>query len=64
MLYEVITIRSIIGADISEKFVALSDFINSDGSYKLSPYLQEAYAAQIPNGYQKEFKEIDQRVNS
>ncbi len=57
------SIRSIIGADISEKFVALSDFINSDGSYKLSPYLQEAYAAQIPNGYQKEFKEIDQRVN-
>lgn len=57
------SIRTIIGVDASDKYVALSDFFSNDGRYKLSPYLQEAYAAQIPNGYQKEFKEIDQRVN-
>jgi len=57
------SIRTIIGVDVSEKFVTLRDFFNNNGSYKLSPYLQEAYSAQVPNGYQKEFKEIDQRVN-
>jgi len=57
------TIRSIIGVDKSEKFVSLINFLNDDGTYKLSPYLEEAYSAQIPNGYQKEFKEIDQRVS-
>ena len=31
--------------------------------YKLAPYLDEAYKAQVPNGFQKEFKEADQRVN-
>ncbi len=57
------SIRTIIGVNVSDKFVSLSDFFDGNGRYKLSPYLQEAYAAQIPNGYQKEFKEIDQRVN-
>lgn len=57
------SIRTIIGVDKSEKYVRLTDFIKEDGTYKLSQYLEEAYAAQIPNGYQKEFKEIDQRVN-
>jgi ABC-type transport system involved in cytochrome c biogenesis permease subunit len=57
------SIRTIIGVDKSEKYVKLKDFIREDGSYKLSPYLEEAYSAQIPNGFQKEFKEIDQRVN-
>jgi len=57
------SIRTIIGVDTSEKFVRLSDFFTNEGNYKLSPYLEEAYSAQIPNGYQKEFKEIDQRVN-
>jgi hypothetical protein len=55
------SIRTIIGVDKSEKYVRLTDFIREDGSYKLSPYLEEAYSAQIPNGFQKEFKEIDQR---
>ena len=25
----------------------------------MAPYLEEAYKAQVPNGYQKEFKEAD-----
>lgn len=57
------SIRNIIGVDLSEKYVTLRDFFSDDGTYKLSPYLEEAYSAQIPNGFQKEFKEIDQRVN-
>ena len=57
------SIRTIIGVDVSEKYVRLKDFFTETGGYKLSPYLEEAYSAQIPNGFQKEFKEIDQRVN-
>lgn len=57
------TIRSIIGVDKADKFVRLSDFFNTKGEYKLSQYIEEAYKATTPNGYQKEFKEIDQRVN-
>lgn len=57
------TIRNIIGAKESDKFIRLSSFFDDKGQYRLSSYLEEAYKAQTPNGYQKEFKEIDQRVN-
>lgn len=57
------SLRDIIGVSKSGKHFALTDFLNEDGSYKLSPYLNEAYSASIPNGYQKKLKETDQRVN-
>ena len=57
------SIRSIIGADKSQKHVPLVNFFTERGEYKLAPYLQEAYKAQVPTAYQKEFKEADQRVN-
>ena len=57
------SIRKLIGVDTSEKYVALADFFSDRGEYKLAPYLDEAYKAQVPNGFQKEFKETDQRVN-
>ncbi|WP_308992234.1 cytochrome c biogenesis protein CcsA [Mariniflexile litorale] len=57
------SIRHIIGVDESEKYVALADFFTERGDYKLAPYLDEAYKTTTPNGFQKEFKEADQRVN-
>jgi cytochrome c-type biogenesis protein CcsB len=57
------SIRHIIGVDKSEKYVSLADFFTEQGEYKLSPYLDDAYKALAPNGFQKEFKEADQRVN-
>ncbi len=57
------SIRSIIGVDKSKKHVSLVDFFTERGEYKLAPYLEDAYKAQVPTGYQKEFKETDQRVN-
>ena len=56
------TIRTIIGVPKDQKYVSLVDFLDERGNYKLSPYLEEAYKAQVPNGTQKEFKEADQRV--
>ncbi|AJR03913.1 cytochrome c biogenesis protein [Siansivirga zeaxanthinifaciens] len=57
------TIRSIIGVDKDVKYVTLADFFSNKGTYKLAPYLDEAYKAMTPNAFQKEFKEADQRVN-
>ncbi|MEO1032481.1 MAG: cytochrome c biogenesis protein CcsA [Bacteroidota bacterium] len=57
------SIRTLIGVDYGEKYASLVDFFEPDGSYKLAPYLEEAYKAQVPNGFQKEVKEADSRVN-
>ncbi|WP_456437216.1 cytochrome c biogenesis protein CcsA [Psychroserpens sp.] len=57
------SIRHIIGVDESQKYVAITDFLKEDGSYKLAPYLEDAYKNQVANGFQKEFKETDQRIS-
>ncbi|OEJ98522.1 cytochrome C biogenesis protein [Flavivirga aquatica] len=57
------SIRRIIGLEVTDKYATLADFFSEKGTYKLAPYLDEAYKAQPPNAFQKEFKEIDQRVN-
>ncbi len=57
------SIRKIIGIPKDQKYAKLVDFFDENFVYKLGPYLDEAYRAKIPNGFQKEFKETDQRVN-
>ncbi|KAB1068640.1 cytochrome C biogenesis protein [Tamlana haliotis] len=57
------SIRSLIGAPKEKNYVALADFFSERGEYRLAPFLDEAYKAQVPNGFQKEFKETDQRVS-
>ncbi|WP_298494755.1 cytochrome c biogenesis protein CcsA [uncultured Algibacter sp.] len=57
------SIRKLIGVNKDVEYVPLADFFSEQGAYKLAPFLDEAYKAQIPNGFQKEFKETDQRVN-
>ena len=57
------SIRNIIGVDNDDKHIALVDFFTERGEYKLAPYLEEAYRTTVPNAFQKEFKETDQRVN-
>ena len=57
------SIRNIIGVSKEDKHIALVNFFTETGEYKLAPYLQEAYRSTVPNAFQKEFKETDQRVN-
>ena len=57
------SIRSIIGVPKDLKHASLVDFFTETGEYKLGPYLEEAYRAAVPNAFQKEFRETDQRVN-
>ena len=56
------SIRTIIDVDYSEKYVSLLDFFTPDGRNKLGPYIEEAYKAQVPNGFQKEVKEAYGRL--
>ena len=57
------TIRQLIGIPKEQKYAALIDFLDKNLNYKLGPYLEEAYSAQVPTAIQKEFKEADQRVS-
>ena len=57
------TIRHIIGVKESEEFASLIDFFEPNGQYKLGPYLEDAYKSGVPNAYQKELMEADQKVN-
>jgi len=57
------TIRSIIGIPKDQKYAALVDFLDNNLNYKLGPYLEDAYSAQVPTAIQKELKTADQRVS-
>ncbi|MFD1014359.1 cytochrome c biogenesis protein CcsA [Winogradskyella rapida] len=57
------SIRTIIGVDYDDKYAKLVDFFTPEGRYKLAPYLEQAYKTTEPNGFQKEVKEADSRVN-
>ncbi|MGB1308481.1 MAG: cytochrome c biogenesis protein CcsA, partial [Oceanihabitans sp.] len=57
------SLKSILGIPKKEKYARVIDFFDTNLNYKLAPYLDEAYRTKTPNGYQKELKLADQRVN-
>ena len=57
------SIHHIVGVKEDQKYVALTNFFDREGNYKLSPYLESAYQAAVPNQFQKDFIETDRRVN-
>lgn len=57
------SIHNLIGAEKGAKYVSLMKFFDARGNYKLSPYLDEAYKAAVPNQFQKDFIETDKKVN-
>ncbi|MFL9843403.1 cytochrome c biogenesis protein CcsA [Flavobacterium rhizosphaerae] len=57
------SIRVIAGLSKEAKYAAMSDFFDSKGNYKLNPYLNDAYKAGTPNKFQKDFIDIDKRLN-
>ncbi len=57
------SIRNIAGVSEDQKYIALTNFFDASGTYKLSPYLESAYKASVPNLFQKEFIETDRKVN-
>lgn len=57
------SIRHIIGIDPKDKYAPFIKFFDQTGNYKLSPYLEKAYKAAVPNQFQKDFIEADKKVN-
>ncbi|MEK8179958.1 cytochrome c biogenesis protein CcsA [Flavobacterium buctense] len=57
------SIRKIIGIKPDEKYASFHSFFDKDWNYKLSPYLETAYKAAIPNQFEKDFIETDKKVN-
>ncbi len=57
------SLRRIIGIKSEDKYAPFIKFFDDRGNYKLSPYLDKAYAAAVPNQFQKDFIEADRKVN-
>lgn len=57
------SLHNLLGIDRGKKYVAITDFFDENNEYKLAPFLRDAYSAAVPNQFQKDFIEADQRVN-
>ena len=57
------SLRKIVGVDSKQKYTSLVSFFDNQGNYKISSQLEEAYRAAVPNQFQKDFIEVDKRVN-
>lgn len=57
------SIRKLIGIGPKDKYAPFIKFFDEKGNYKLSPYLDEAYKAAVPDQFQKDFIEADRKVN-
>ena len=56
------SIRNILGVPKDQKYVKATDFFNVDGTYKLQPFLKDATSTNIPNKFQKDFKNLNIRL--
>ncbi|MEC7068465.1 MAG: cytochrome c biogenesis protein ResB, partial [Bacteroidota bacterium] len=57
------SLRKIVGVDPKQKYTSLVSFFDQNGNYKISSQLEDAYRAALPNQFQKDFIEVDKRVN-
>ena len=57
------SIRKIVGLREKDKYASLVSFFDQQGNYKISSQLEGAYRAAVPNQFQKDFIEVDKRVN-
>lgn len=57
------SLRKIVGVDPKKKYTSLVSFFDKQGNYKISSQLEGAYRAAVPNQFQKDFIEVDKRVN-
>ncbi|MGB5172971.1 MAG: cytochrome c biogenesis protein CcsA, partial [Eudoraea sp.] len=56
------SLRNLITVSQDKRYVKATDFFDKKGRYKLAPYLQEAYATNTPDKFQKDFKDLDLRL--
>jgi cytochrome c-type biogenesis protein CcsB len=56
------SIRNVLGIEKDAKYAPFISFFDEKGNYKLSPFLDEAYKAAIPNKFQSDFIAVDKKV--
>ncbi|MFC6095273.1 cytochrome c biogenesis protein CcsA [Flavobacterium qiangtangense] len=56
------SLHKVLGVESHAKYVSFINFFDEQGNYKLSPYLDEAQKAAVPNQFQKDFIEVDKKV--
>jgi cytochrome c-type biogenesis protein CcsB len=57
------SLRKIIGVGAKDKYAPFIKFFDETGNYKLSPYLDDAYKAQVPSQHEKDLIDADRKVN-
>jgi cytochrome c-type biogenesis protein CcsB len=57
------SIRNLAGLGKKAKYAPLLSFFDTQGNYKLATPLEEANRAAVPNQFQKDFIELDRKVN-
>ncbi len=57
------SIRKIIGVNPEDKYVTFRSLFDAKGNYKLGAYLEDAYKTNTPDQFQKDFIEVDKKVN-
>ena len=57
------SLRSVTGLGAKDKYAPLLSFFDTEGNYKIASQLEAAYRAAVPNQFQKDFIEVDKRVN-
>ena len=56
------SLHRFLGVPKGTKWVKPKDFFDAKGQYKLAPLLKDIYNTNTPNQFQKDFKEVDQRI--
>ncbi|EFS98271.1 putative cytochrome c-type biogenesis protein CcsB [Capnocytophaga ochracea F0287] len=56
------SLHRFLGVREGTKWVKPKDFFDANGQYKLAPLLKDIYNTNTPNQFQKDFKEVDQRI--
>lgn len=57
------SLRSIASVSKDAKYASLADFFDEKGNYKLTDILDKAYKQAVPNQFEKDFMDIDKRIN-
>ncbi len=57
------SIRKILEVPERQKYIKAVDFFDEKGRYKLEPFIREATATNIPNKFQRDFKDAHMRLS-
>lgn len=56
------SIRHLLGVDEKAKYASLLNFFDEEDNYKLSPFLEDAQKARVPNAFQKDIIEAHRKA--